>query len=210
MSCIMKENNWLGRLWQLSNYWSPICWRLVDANFDTSPYNLDTVQWNAILTSVAYESAFLNTLARFELARRNNVLCRISEAVSSTDKINRGVNSNQITKAGFPTHCRSKRYGRRRRNPEHRSLWEKTSICSGMWLILVYLQWDKRSATSYLTNSSFFRQVKDMWSTFPTFLPKYAQFTTKICVCLGHAWVSTQIIRFGCIDNGVGRHAHAL
>jgi hypothetical protein len=84
---------------------------LVDASFDTSPYDLDTVQWNATLTWVAYESVFLRTLACFEMARRDNVLRQTSEAVSSTDKINLGINSNQNTKAVFPTRCRSKTIG---------------------------------------------------------------------------------------------------
>ena len=49
-----------------------------------------------------------------------------------------------------------------------------------------------------------------MGSILPTYLSKYAPFTTKICVCLWGAWVSTQIILIGWTDKGVGRHAHAL
>jgi hypothetical protein len=134
-------------------------------------------------------SVFFSTPARFELARRNNNLCQISEAVSSTDKINRGINSNQNTKAGIPTHCRSKRYAKSWRNPDNRSVWEKTSICSGMWLILVYLQWDKRSATSFLMNSCFFQFsqgcVVDIANISTEICSVYNQNLCLFATCLG-------------------------
>jgi hypothetical protein len=89
---------------------------------------------------MAYESVFLRTLTCFEMAKRDNALCQPYEAVSFTDKINLGTNSNQNTKAGFPTHCRSKKYGGDGETRINITFGEKNSICSGIWLILVYLQ----------------------------------------------------------------------